>query len=220
MRQSLLVAAFAAAVAPSALAQMSLLSDSRLISASAFAQSASGTDTRGPFNAAPAAFGATFDSNLSAVANVLGAGAPCGASQLSEFLPGTYTLQGNVSGIANVFPDSGGIAASVSAASQLLISFRVPAGTQMTLQGSSSGVGGFTISGPGGVLVQNLGVVNLTPTMQTTFTVSALAQFDLHAPPNASGGGGFSILINAVPAPGAAGLLALGGVVAARRHRR
>lgn len=219
MRAEVVVAAVAAGVVPSAFAQMTLLTDSRSISASAFAQSSSGTDSDGPFMLAPSGFGALFDSNVSAVASVIGAGAPCGATQFSEFLPGTYTLQGNVSGIANVSPGSGGIAASVSASSELLISFSVPAGTQITLQGSSSGVGGFTISNAGGVLIQNLGVVNLTTTQPAVFTVSALAELDLSAPPNASASGGFSILITAVPAPSVSVLFAIAAATVSRRRR-
>lgn len=219
MRTCCVVVAVTATVVPSAFAQMSLLSDSRSISASAFAQSSAGTDVDGPYSLAPGGFGALFDSNVSAVANVIGAGAPCGATQFSEILPGSLTLQGNVSGIANVSAGSGGIAASVAASSQLLLTFSVPAGVQMTLQGSSSGVGGFTISDGNGVLIQNLGVMNLTTAQPTIFTVSALAQFDLTAPPSVSAAGGFSILITAVPAPSAAALLAFGGAVASRRRR-
>lgn len=220
MVQRLFVAAVAAAVVSPAFAQMTLLSDSRSISASSFAQNTVTSDTDGPFNSSPSGFGALFNSNVSAIASVFGVGAPCGASQFSEILPGTLTLQGSVSGIADVNPTNGGVAASVFASTDLLISFSVPTGTQITLQGSSSSLGGFTISDSSGVLITNLGVVSLTTAHPTTYTISAHALLDLHAPPSASGGGGFSILVNAVPAPGAAGLLALGGVFAARRNRR
>jgi hypothetical protein len=220
MVQRLVVAAAAAAVVSPAFAQMTLLTDNRSITASSFAQNTVATDTDGPYSAMPGGFGATFNTNVSAVASVFGAGAPCGASAFSEMLPGSYTLQGNVSGIANVNETNGGVAASIFASSELFISFSVGAGTQMTLQGSSSGLAGFTISDGNGILIQDLGIMNLTTTQPTTFTVSALAQVNLMAPPTAGDSGAFSILISAVPAPGACGLLALAGVCASRRRRR
>lgn len=220
MRQNLFVAAVAAAVASPALAQMTLLSDSRSITASASATNQLGTTNVGPNSSSPSGFGAYFSDNVSAVASIVGVGAPCGAGQLSEILPGSMTLQGSVSGIVDVNETNNGIAGSIFSSSQILLSFSVPAGTQMSMQGSSSGLAGFTISGPNGVLIQNLGVLNFTTAQPTTYTVSALAQVAIDAPPNGSGSGGFSILITAVPAPGAAGLLALGGLFAARRNRR
>lgn len=212
--------ACALAIVASASGQITLLSDVRQISASSAAANATMSDAEGPLTFTPSAFGAIFDESANPIASVLGAGAPCGASQFSEILGSGITLQGSVSGIASVSAASGGISASCAASSSAVLSFSVPAGTQLSFQGSSSGVGGFTITQGAQVLIQNLGVVNLTTTQPTTFTINAAAQFQIQAPPAANAGGGFSILVTAVPAPSAAALLVFAGAFASRRRAR
>lgn len=211
--------------AQASLADVSLVSDTRSVSASAGAANTTTSSTNGPFNASPPGTGLRWDANNSALASVAITGATSGASaiQVSGWtLNGNLNLdaQGSVSTSSSVNTAAGGISAMSTASSIFDVVFDVTAGTTVHLQCSVSGVGLIRLD-------------NLT-TAQTLFTGFGFydntlgpARLRLYAdataintaPPGTGLGGGYSLLFTATPSPGAAALLLIGGLGTARRRR-
>lgn len=206
-------------------AAVTLVSDSRSIVASASVSGTSGTSSQGPFFASPPGTGLRWETgnSVSAGAVVSGSASSAGAFQLSGWtIAGSLMLdaQGSASTSTTVTAASGGISALASASSILDVVFDVDAGTAISLQGSSSGVGVIRLDNL--TSAQNLftgfGFYNAT-LGPARIRLHAEAVAINNAPPGMGLGGGYSLFFNATPTPGAAPLLFCGTCLVARRRR-
>jgi len=204
--------------AGSALGQIHLTQDTRLISASASASNAGGTVNSGPTVKTPAAFGAAF--NDSALANAVRIGASAGASvtQISEIGSGSITGQGSFSTSTLV---TTGLNASASVSNVLELAFRLDGGATWEMQGSSIEGAGFRLIAPdGSILLQDLGFASGVADTSGWYRIIAGGSGTASQPgDDATFGGAYSFVFTAVPTPGTVGVMGvMMGILGGRRR--
>ncbi len=214
-----LAAAAGCSVAAPALANITLISDSREVFAFSRATNASQTREDGPDLVTRGAFGSRFDQGVNTAITVVGAGASAAAVQLSEFFPQEVTFQGSASASGNV---STGLSSRGEARSVVDLLVDIAGGSQVQILASTSGTGIFELRDgvTDALIFSGNGVFNRSvPAGGERLRLLARGTALVTPPPGGSDGGGYSVIFTAVPAPGSVALLGLAGVVALRRRR-
>jgi hypothetical protein len=196
-------------------ANIVIVQDVRQVRAQATASNPGGSDADGPNTAGPGGFGAPFNGGVSASALVSGAAAAASTVQISTFTPMQIRAQGSVSLSTSVLP---GNSASAAGLSLVDILFDVPGGTQIEVISSRSGVGLVELrNAQDQLLFSGSGVYHAVLGGRLRLVASADAAYD--APPSGGDGGGYSLILNAVPGPSGAGVLAGACLFTWRRRR-
>jgi len=196
---------------------LTLVSDTRFISARASAMSGGNSVVDGPSMRGPSGFGAAFSDDVNAGAVIIGAGAGAAASQSSQLGVERLTLLGSVSTSASA---GAGASAMSRGVSSIDLVVDLPGNTLLTIVASVTGDARFEVRdasdtlifGGSGVLDRRLGGGRMH--------IIAVADAAATAPGETSGGGAFSVSFITVPGPGGAGALLLGGAAILRRRRR
>jgi hypothetical protein len=204
--------------ASAALANITLVSDAREIFAFSSATNATQTRTDGP-DLLVASFGTLFDDNVATAISVVGAGASASAVQTSEITPGLIEVLGSASASGTV---SSGISSRGESRSIVDLVFDVAGGSAIQILASISGTGVFELRSAftNEIIFSGDGIFDrVAPVGGERLRLIARGTALVTPPPSGSDGGGYSVRFTAIPAPGAAALLA-GGVMMSTRRRR
>ncbi len=213
-----LAAAAGCSVAAPALANITLISDSREVFAFSRATNATQTREDGPDLITRPIFGGRFEQGVTTAITVTGAGASASAVQFSDFFQTTIQVQGSASASANV---STGVSSRGESRSTVDLLFDVAGGSTIQILASTSGTGIFELRDglTDAVIFSGSGIFNRSVGAGgERLRLLARGTALVTPPPNGSEGGGYSVSFSAIPAPGTAALLGLAGVVMVRRR--